>query len=114
MTIRTWGIVVLVAMLNVTMNVALKHAARTKEIAAMLRLPSLWIALGSGTSSIALLIVLYRSNVGLARVLLALGATSVLIGAGTGALRGERLTRLEVGILCALVVFSVAAWARRA
>jgi len=107
MNIRVWQwpLVVLVSALNVAMNALLKKAATLAGV----RSGVFATAVITGTATMAVLFLLYRSGLPFAQAMLLMGATSVLLGVSWGVLRGDRLHPLEVGVLVLLLLFYVTA-----
>jgi hypothetical protein len=66
-------------------------------------------ALIAGTAAVVLLLLVYRAEFSLARGQLLLGATSILIGVGTGIALGDRL-RLEWLLFVAILALYIASW----
>jgi len=107
-------VIVLAAFLNVMMNFLLKRASQRPTLSASMQSLLFVGALTVGTAAVVVLLFVYRSGFSLARGVLLLGASSVLIGLGLGLLLGDRLQRSEWFLAAALLVFYIGSWMVRA
>lgn len=106
---------VVVAVLNVAMNVFLKQAAGLPGGARTTLLSAPFVgALVAGSGSIGILIWIYRSDIPFARAMLLLAATSLLLGVGYGVMvRHDRLHWAEGALLLTTLLFYGTSWAVR-
>lgn len=106
-------LIVLAACLNVAMNVLLQRASRATSFAASVRTTPFLGALGAGTLAVLLLLLVYRTGMPLARGVLLLGATSVLVGVLAGLALGDRLRVMEWLLFGAVLCFYLGRWVVR-
>jgi len=107
-------VIVLAACLNVIMNFFLQRASERPSYATSIQSPAFLAGLAAGTVAVLFLLVVYRSGYTLARAVLILGATSVIVGVTLGVTLGNRLRATEWALFAVLLMFYLGSWLVRA